>query len=1119
MAPQQPKSTASLFTSSVGPNATVLKLGANAERQQAQKAGIQQPKGPVERPPVTASRTTPAPLPPKSPWAALPPVDKVSPVAINPSMAIGQLGRYPPAHNYGQSPSPMSGPSATQEISADDFTRSWRDSQPSQPRELYMPSSGRYEPIPDNRRRSSKHDQNFRTPAVLQRPSQPDPHAPAEPSPAFQTNRTSSDQPRRRASSSISGGSGPYGRQPSFAKPNEIGGSALEVQEQTETAVLQPEAAEMVIPQHQAAVYQVRGPSPGFVAPLSPVTPGAVPVTLEDHEAHRAQQRLLMKERIEQARKRKMEEEERLEAEKQERIRLKLASLGPDPKLQKAKAEEATTLSAPASAPELSASVQSPPKPPQPQATGEPQQYGMMKVHPLDSVKKLSPPKQQAEVAQELADADPLRPPPKPAQADVPKGPASTINGARPLIDPPRQQMEDNNLPLADRSGLPPKATSVGAEARAGWGDQRAPAGTNLWGHPNNNKALGNGTFDNSLAGYAPQDISSRAGSYSGQGWIASRTPTQPEHAQHSLRTPTQAEHSPRSQTVAFPAADTKLNQQAPADVSEPTPLAVNSEADSLFPTAKPAPIGPPQSLNMMQSSAQSWHQPSGMASGPPSTGLAAWNDFHRVASQNERAENEKFRRDFAAQREEERRTGVRQAPQYRFNESFKPVQITDQRPVPGTGQASTASPSMFGAVGSVSASDVASRNMNGFPPRGSRFFPQMAEAPPAASPAAPPAAARRAVTYSHPESPRTPSPPPAEESASLHPVYDGDQRHPIVHLPREKVVVKLPPAPVPTPPAADEQGLTWAARVSHAAPAPAASLRAVSTPIAQTSTWQERFNGLLGKKTPVAKPAAPPVLAVTSSSREPLDVLSPRVSAAVSLPQRADVDSLKEAGNVTSKAVEDEEDLFEDREAGSLPLVKIPRDSLLGPGPRVVASYLKQRVILVDPFSVWPFMVSNLVERPRHLQKDQFAIINLPGMVKSVKRDLPRRDGAAAVAVAKPRHVSSAGSIKHPKPRAGPKPRRASETPALPHGSAEPAQTPMARTGGQATPTDSNAPGSPLPGSTGGKTTPSSSSPGTMANGSVKALRGASTVHHGPGGRKHKSHQAHGPAQAPTSR
>ncbi|KAK5241492.1 hypothetical protein LTR40_013196, partial [Exophiala xenobiotica] len=78
------KAPAPQFISSVGPNAVVLKLGASAERQQAQKATNLQARSPSENPSLLSSKTAPAPAPSRSPWAPLPPVDKVSPVAINP---------------------------------------------------------------------------------------------------------------------------------------------------------------------------------------------------------------------------------------------------------------------------------------------------------------------------------------------------------------------------------------------------------------------------------------------------------------------------------------------------------------------------------------------------------------------------------------------------------------------------------------------------------------------------------------------------------------------------------------------------------------------------------------------------------------------------------------------------------------------------------------------------------------------------------------------------------------------------------------------------------------------------------------------------------------------------
>jgi hypothetical protein len=75
---QPSKILTSQFSSSVGPNATVLKVGGNAGKQQLTKTPTQLQKGPVEKPPSSASSTAPAAPPAKSPWAPLPPMEKAT---------------------------------------------------------------------------------------------------------------------------------------------------------------------------------------------------------------------------------------------------------------------------------------------------------------------------------------------------------------------------------------------------------------------------------------------------------------------------------------------------------------------------------------------------------------------------------------------------------------------------------------------------------------------------------------------------------------------------------------------------------------------------------------------------------------------------------------------------------------------------------------------------------------------------------------------------------------------------------------------------------------------------------------------------------------------------------
>lgn len=983
--------SAAIFSPSIGPNATVLKIGARAEIQQAQKSA-QQPKGAAEKPPLPSSRSTPAPVPTKSPWAKLPPVDKVSPIEIVPQPLVSAQ-QYPTAV-----PPPGSSPSSqlAREISADDFNRSWRD--PTQP-QLFMPNSGRYESVPENRRRMSRNDQGFRAPAVLQRPGA-DLSAP-EPSAAFQTNRTSSDVMRRRASSTLSGESALLARRMSIKStetPLSASGSA--VVESNDQPVQLPQPISQTSPTAPTA-YQARG---GDFVPGTGQTDAEI-------EAQRAQQRQLMKEQAELARKRRQEEEARQEAEKQERIRQKLLSLGPDPKILKAEQEAKAKAEAESKAQEeiekvaeessndvliestsepkkedapREMAVVSPPKPPLPNATGEPQQYGMMKVHPLDTVKKNLSNISHHSPVKPLSTMQNLQP----VVDDISPEPPATANGNTPATDVGRQSSDSAALPEPV-----PRSNRPVTEVRAGWGrnDHRPTPAGNLWGVPHN-KALGNGTFDQSLAGYAPQDLSSRASS-TGQGWMNGKTPTvgqSPQLAQINQHVP-----ETRSQTLQ--------NMTSP----EPIPLAINSEVDSMLPVRPPAPIGPPQ---VQHNQGPSHHPPSVNGYGPANanSAIAGWNNFPAVARAQERAEFEQYQRDQAAKRDEEKRTGVRPQANYNFDETFKQVQLgaqPDQRYVNNVAQANLTSSNMFGAVGSMPPSAIGSQAN-----RGSRFFPQQVNGVPAPQP--------RAVTYTHIEVPRSPSPPPAEELDSSHPAYDKVALSPIIRLPPEKAVVKLPPAKPPTPPtpvsapapvqpampAQPQQPMTWAARVSMPPPKPIAPLRGVSQPIVKNPSWQERFNGLLGNNNRKVSDAQPttqpwqaqrqsePALAVTSATKEPLDVMPPSL-ASVSLPASTSTITLTEDTDFTTKDVEDEEDLFEDREAGSLPILYFPSDAPAIVWPRAIPS----RILPTPPDTQSAFIFLGSQWKEEKYPKQQFAIIRAPGSEKSVKKDLPLKSASTS--------------------------------------------------------------------------------------------------------------------------
>ncbi|KAH6614099.1 hypothetical protein C7974DRAFT_417832 [Boeremia exigua] len=170
-------------------------------------------------------------------------------------------------------------------------------------------------------------------------------------------------------------------------------------------------------------------------------------------------------------------------------------------------------------------------------------------------------------------------------------------------------------------------------------------------------------------------------------------------------------------------------------------------------------------------------------------------------------------------------------------------------------------------------------------------------------------------------------SPPPPPETES-HPVFAGSViDHPLVRLPKPSPVVRLPkPAQEPADPP-----VSMPPRGYHGPGA---------RPLAMNPEWQARFNKLLDKPTahettptprpftavPVAVPVKSTALAVAASSKASLDVRAPTGSATVSLPASAHgrssgVDRTRSACTREGTAA-----LFEDREFGSLPTVRLSK-------------------------------------------------------------------------------------------------------------------------------------------------------------------------------------------------
>lgn len=961
-------------TTSVGPNPTVLRLGANAERQ-AKAASISS-KGTNDR--VPSASTSPAPPPAKSPWAPLPPVERVSPV--NPPVQVAQQPRgagpvsYPPRDDvrYGQLP--------PQEIAADDFNRTWRETAPDAPRELYNSRSGRYEPVQDNRRGSWRHDQGPRPPAVLQRPNPVESGGPAEPSAAFQTHRSSHQEGmgwnRRRTSSNVSGGSGGFGRRMSFgrtdaAPPRYMDGRRGSLTNgMVDPALMGREhgpSHEHPLPQQYAAPGW-GGPGPRSASAASsveqqqaaiasvPEPPQEDPVVLQER---------IMKDARAQARQRRLEQEEKDRIEREERIKKKLAALGPPPekpqpqrkesegRKQSQSAESRKPPQTPAAPPP--ATLHSPPKPPVPEPTGEPKQYGMMKVHHPDAVKKLVAANERDRVAEKH-----------------PEKPASPSQ-ARRVPPSPREQKREitttvNTVKQADAELQPVDA--LPDEHESHWrGNLNIPSSTytpwsthptvdsnpssikNPWTLLNSDRTLGNGIFEQSLGGFP------------------SREP--PLHTPLGLdqsNMPPQAFSGP---------------QESASVAALPSPETRHAALDPLSSLRRPGPIGPPSSQQIA----------------PKLT----WGNLHLSIAERDRLTQERARQNFLANKGKPNphMIGVEAEWKPHRGASNKTTQKPATGVAPGPGGLKNNVPPSNPLTGldvpadGLPFTDNHTRSIASVPARSSRFFPQATEV------------SKRATTEKH-DHQRSPSPPPPEE-ISTHPVYFGDSGRPLVHLPNPKPVVKLPPKALAAPatPAPAPTFASMAAAPPRGPPAPA------STAI----SWQEKINGLFGKKTPVETKSA---LAITSATKEPLDVQLPAAAVSVSLPNIENGVQIGD-GHFAVRQVEEQDEIFEDREPGSLPSVRVPNmapanawQAAPAPPPaRLRAKVLKPMQV----HSVEPYLVGLGEKDPGGNVRVQ---IRMPGAAAATSLSLSKKAGGP------PPRQRAAPSFNN-KNRKGPKPRDAS--------------------------------------------------------------------------------------------
>lgn len=953
-------------TTTVGPNATVLRLNSNTQP----RAGGLVLKTPSEKATLVAKPSAPAPV--RSPWAQLPPIDKVPPI---PTHLPGQtpISRFQqnelPTHDSTTTPS-----SAAMEIPADSFTRTRRDTQSGAHGQLYNSQSGQYETVNSPRRGSVRKEQNFKPPSLLQRPSPNEQGGPAEPSAAFQTHRSGAQQDstvwNRRASSTMSGDSGPQDRRASMSKNSDVPRIPLELLQQRRDS--QPLRSPSVVSHAQsrsaqqdasqvlplpstsqsptvANAHQVpstmnssltTSPSlPKTIASGAPVNPHSQ----NDVEA----QRLLMREKRELAIKRKKEEEEREEADKRERIRIKMETFRPPPSEKKepdklivnkkttdvketekrdAKPEDASLKERNVDLPQnsdqqrdvTSTLSRSPPKPPVLDASGAPKQYGLMKVHGPPLTNGIQPVRGHSQennnkTTESVSHNNPNVEEPTIVVPDIspPKNNTPPIvngegdGGVNELPTPGSPSTRNQDIFKGPRQQSW-KPLQNEADAYAGWNGigmttHSSPV-SNLWGPPTNFKSLGNGSFERGVQRSQPRQLPYQ------ENYLPT-PPPQPIGPPRHLQRPRE------------PPEPTRPLEISPASVIE------DVQTIPTFPSSEPAPapasrasmsnhIGSSEKASSpLQSNAGSQANPPANMDRLPSnkeqtrTTLAAWGNFYITSAKEQGEKKRQAAQEEAARIAEEERTGIKIEPQPQvIHETWRQVKSKD-----GSLDRKVVN------VAKVTHNTVPSQQLNEdtqsipspVPPhlaatggagRGSRFFPGIGQGARVPLP--------RTASYTMGFD-RASSPPPPE--STNHPAYVRDQPRPLVNLPfsKPKPTVKLPP---PTTTLLQSPATTSVQAIP---------LRAASQPSVSNAAWQDRFNGLLGKKPSPDKKFVHFV--EFSATKVPLEVLPVQVSAAVSLPQKEEELEDSTEGDVTLKAIEDEEALFENREFGSKPTVLIP--------------------------------------------------------------------------------------------------------------------------------------------------------------------------------------------------
>lgn len=951
--------------SDFGAPKTILKPGIAA--QQAKQANGSAGASPsAEKASLKAK--SPAPAPSRSPWAALPPIDAISP--INPPVQHAvQPARLPTQDARAFEPQLSAIPA--REIAADTFDRSWREGEGT-PRELFNSTNGRYEPAPEGRRNSMKPD-SYRKPSVLQRPSH---SGPVEPSAAFQS---------RRRGSSVSQGSlppvrrmsGMSGSRPDIQPVTEREGRSSAVMGQDVRASPTTARNDPVGPHfaQQSAWEQQMPPKP------EPGTEAEDPVKVQER---------IMREKREGAKKRRQEEEQMQEKEKQERLKARLAALEGAGKSRKEREAEAAAATVKTPANE---------QPPSQPAAADGQNVPTKDTEATAAVPTASEDQSQPTASSrpsvEESMPSPLPPKPQPQQAtDLPERPLSST-----VVGEQRQAQRAQSSPKASaRAHLgqqpsPYRASNsafsspgerkqqpfgrsplAGTDAFTGWSTTGSSG--NVWG----TSGIGNGTFEKASS-FAPVPISQQ--NLPPPPGMARPSPSStgisPQGFGRDVGSPSLQQPPIGEQQRAFPPPG--IDSRPEAAWGQARPNGVSPAVGMGRQTRLPDPIAPPSRAQPAQQ-----QQPPQQSAQRPDP-ISAWNDaaarLQQEHSLGGSTTEPKQQAGAAAAppittlketfRKTTNNTSSRlgaprryEKPEYIIHDAGGTRSVSTLSPAPPNtqtqpiGPVPTPSP-LNGQRNKDQAAEKTVRIPDGSLNPAHGGLPR--QQPPVGTPPlgqAPPTAYKPQVNFATGPLPHMPnsmegqSPPPPETTG--HPVYGGELQTPNVKLPPPPPRVRLPPSAGQPPQSPEQQ---TAAAQAPQRPVQVWGPPGVARPIAQTPDWQARFNGLFNRapiqtEVPPSPPKTPPkaqhgsALAVTASSRGAMDELPASMAATVSLPHQAAAASqavkyvspegftIDQSSTATSKP--SIEPIFnEELSFGSLPKINVPRDvqyAFEGKGP-----------------------------------------------------------------------------------------------------------------------------------------------------------------------------------------